>query len=118
MAFPDPISVTIGGVATPLARLGGNLTEVGYIDATGVTSAVITADSKSRYHRSMKLRADEIVANPSIPDQNVAVSYQSVISINYPKNGADRTKVINYLKALAAFIGTGTNADKLVDGQL
>jgi hypothetical protein len=48
----------------------------------------------------------------------MAVSYQSVISINYPKNGADRTKVINYLKALAAFIGTGTNADKLVDGQL
>jgi hypothetical protein len=118
MAFPDPISFTIGGTATPLNRLGMTLSEGTFADSTGVTSALISSDNKNRYHRSLRLRADEIVANPSIPDQNMAVSYQSVISINYPKNGADRTKVINYLKALAAFIGTGTNADKLVDGQL
>jgi hypothetical protein len=118
MAFPDPISVTIGGTATSLARLGMTLNEGSFADTTGVTSAVITSDNKNRYHRSMKLRADEIVVNPSIPDQNMAVSYQAVVSINFPKNGYDKTKVVNYLKALAAFIGTGTNADKLVEGQL
>lgn len=116
MALADPQTVTINAVATPLARVGQGMSEGQFKDASGEYSFTVSHSANSRYRHSVQLRWDDIVSNPLVPSQNMAVFASAGFTINAPKNGLSNTEVGYIANALSAWL-TPANVAKLITGE-
>lgn len=117
MAYADPQSVTINGVATPLPRTGLSLNEGAFDSANRETRLVVKHDaSKARDRHVAKLSVTKIAADPLIPAQNVQSSYSVHIVVDAPKTGVPAADAVELAKALIAW-ATAANLTKLVGGE-
>jgi len=116
MALADPQSVTINGVATSLARVGQSLNEGVFKSSDGTVTLSVKHDNMKRYRHIAQLRQDSIVANPLVPDQNMAIATWAHIVIDAPKNGFSNTQIGYIANAIAAW-ATPANVAKLITGE-
>jgi hypothetical protein len=116
MALADPQSVTIGGTATSLPRVGSALDQSVYQDATGQVLFWTQHSSSKRTRHTVKLQKSLIVADPLVPSQNQNVSYSAHIVFDMPKNGVVAADMIALGNALVAW-ATSANITKIVGGE-
>lgn len=118
MAYNDPQSVTVGGAAVSLPRVSSSENAGAFRSADQTTSLEVSHTYASRIRRLVRLRNNLIVANPLVPNQNMAVNSQVYFVLDQPKTGYAATELVAQVKALAAWLATGTNAEKFVTGEM
>lgn len=116
MAYSDPQSVTVNSAAVSLPRTGLSLTKGEFSSADRKYRLVVSHEVGSRYRHLAQLRFDDLVANPLVPDQKIAVGAHAHIVVDMPKNGLSASDVVDLAKALVAW-ATPTNLEKLVSGE-
>lgn len=87
MAFTDPQSVTISGVAVSLPRVnvGNNGSE--YMSSDGLVKLSASSAYGRRTRRVLRLDHSKITADPFIPTQNSKVSMSNYIVFDLPVAG-------------------------------
>lgn len=116
MALADPQQITVDTTPVDLARIGQSLNEGKFKDGSGEYSLSVTHTQNSRYRHSAQLRWDDVVSNPLVPDQNVAVFASVGLTINAPKNGLSNAQVAELADAFVAWLTPATVA-KLIAGE-
>lgn len=116
MALADPQVINIDESPVNLARIGQGLNEGKFKDGSGEYSLNVTHTQNSRYRHSAQLRWDDIVSNPLVADQNIAVFASAGITINAPKNGLTNAQVVQLTEALVDWL-TPTVIAQLVTGE-
>lgn len=117
MSYADPQSLTIDGTAVSLPRVGSSDTSGAFRSADQTVSMEISHTDSKRIRRLVRLRVSALVSSPLVPNQNMAVSDQVYLVLDQPKNGVAPETLVAHVKALAAWLGTGTNAQKFVTGE-
>lgn len=117
MSYADPQSLTIDGTAVSLPRVGSSNSSGTFRSADQTVSLEISHTDNKRIRRLVRLRSSAVVASPLVPNQNVAVSNQVYLVLDQPKNGISPETLVAHVKALAAWLSAGTNAQKFVTGE-
>lgn len=102
MSFTEPLSVTIGGVTTSLARVSSRPNGTSYQSGDGLMK--VTADHAygRRTRRVIRLDLSKISADVFLPSTNVKQSMSNYMVFDTPAAGFTPTEVIN------AYIGFKT----------
>lgn len=121
MAFSDPISVTVNGVAKSLPRI---------FSATGAPSTFKTADDEfvaeiahqavkggRRERHVIKVTQRKIVADPFNPSTNLESKASVHIVLENPIMGFSDTELGYLAKALADFVNVAGNQTKFIGGE-
>lgn len=87
MAFSDPLSVTISGVATSLPRTSVSGDETTYQSADGLIQVQASHDSGKRYRHLLRINHSKLTADPFRPSENVKVSMSNYIVFDVPVAG-------------------------------
>jgi hypothetical protein len=116
MAFADPQSVTVDGTAIDLPRTGQSLQEGTFRSADREYELSIKHSDGSRYRHLAQLKDNAVVANPLVPDQNVAISMHAHLVIDAPRNGFSATEIAALATAIVDW-ATPTNIAALVAGE-
>lgn len=116
MAFADPQSLTIDGTAVSLPRTGFTANSGKFTSATGEESLEISHQSGSRFRHMVRITDARVVANPLVPDQNVAVNMSAHLVIDMPRNGYTAEEIADLSAALTAW-ATEENLLKVVSGE-
>lgn len=115
MALADPQSVTVNAVAVSLPRTGFD--PIGtFTSANRKHVLTISHEAKARFRSQVKLRFDDTVADPMVPDRNIPVNATAYLVIDYPKNGIDTVTVAKLVEALVDWLND-TNITKVVTGE-
>jgi hypothetical protein len=111
MAFTDPISTTIGGVASSLARVstGNNQSNYQSADGTVALKAAITY-GKTRNNRVISLEQTKVSADPFRPSEFVRNSVKVNLTINEPLTAFTVAERVALVKALAATVQASSDA--------
>lgn len=113
MAFPDPQSVTISAVTTPLPRVSTGANESSYSSSDGLIDLSASHAYGRRTRRVLRLDHSKITADPFIPAQNTSVSMSNYIVFDVP--------VVGYTNAEIKAVYTGfktlytATSDALID---
>lgn len=116
MAFTDPLSVTVGGTATPLARTGMTLDAGTFTSADRATTMIVRHSTGKRTRHNVVLRQDKTIADPLVPAQNRPVSFQASLTVDIPTSGVTSADALAIAKALVAW-ATDANVTKLLGGE-
>lgn len=116
MAYADPLSVTIGGTATSLARTGMTLDAGAFTSADRVTTLLVRHSSGKRARHNVVLRQDKTVSDPLVPTQNRPVSLQVSFTVDTPTSGVSSADALALSKAIVAW-ATDANLTKLIGGE-
>lgn len=121
MAFPDPVSVTIGVDALALNRLPSGTTEGKFRDVAqkvtlGITPGV-TAGNRRR--NAARMETTKITTDPLVSTTNVVAKGAVTIAFNVPQNGFTSTEIVDQVKALYVSLTANSNALllKLINGE-
>jgi hypothetical protein len=116
MAFADPQSVTIDGGAVSLPRTGFSSTAGKFTSADGDVSLEISHQRGSRFRHLIRLTDAQVVSNPLVPDQNIAVNMSCHLVIDMPRNGYTAAEIADLSAALTTW-ATEANLLKVVSGE-
>lgn len=111
MAFSDPISITLAGVATSLPRIstGGNASN--YATSDGLLRLTISHQpGAKRTRRMMRLDQTKVSADPFIPAQNVLVRQSFWTMADVPAVGFTLTESKDLMAALVTYQSASTYA--------
>lgn len=122
MAFVDPQSVTISGVAKTLPRVpSGRPENIGKFsgDDGNTVFTVHQNSSNNRCRREFRLTSTKIAADP-ISSVNKSVTASVIIGIDEPKVGFTDAELIALFTALSAHVSASSNAKlvQLLTGEL
>nr|QDH89188.1 MAG: hypothetical protein H1RhizoLitter31782_000003 [Leviviridae sp.] len=90
MSFTDPLSITIGGVTTPLPRTGdapGGGDGTVYRSGDGLIVLTASHDVAKRQRRVLRIDTSKLAADPFKPAENVKVSMSNYIVFDIPPAG-------------------------------
>lgn len=116
MAYSDPQSLTVGESPVTLARTGSSSTSGAFRSSDQKYSLDIRHSSGTRERHNVKLSFADVVGNPLVPSQNIAVSTAVNLTIDHPRNGLTADVICDIAEALAAW-ATEANLAKLVGGE-
>lgn len=116
MAYSDPQSVTVDGTPVTLARTGQSMTKGEFSSEDRKHQLLISHESNSRYRHLAQLRFNDLVDNPLVPDQKIAVSTWAHLVVDMPKNGLSTAQVADIADAIVAW-ATPANVAKLIAGE-
>lgn len=116
--FSDPQSVTVNTVAKSLPRVGTSLTESKYQSSDRAYTFKVRSTSGRRNLNTVRLENSKIVTDPFASDRQLPVGCSSIFTIDSPVTGYTAAELIEQVVALADWLKAGTNAAKLVGGEL
>lgn len=117
--FSDPQSVTIGGVATSLPRVGSGISQGVFQTPDGATTMSISHSIGKRARRTAKLSMKLFASDPITPTNNVPVNGAFYVVCDFPLQGISATQQKDLASALATWLTASTNANliKLIGGE-
>lgn len=111
MAFSDPVSVTIGGTAIPLARISSGNNQSNYRSAEGNTALKAASTyGKTRVNRVISLEQSKFSANPNIPAENLLSSVKVNLTISEPLTAFTVAERVALVKSLTAALAASSDA--------
>lgn len=111
MALPDPITVTIAGVANTLPRVGsGESTGVWAKDDRTVVFKVSQQSSKVRNRRTSRMDSSKIAADPLLAGVNRESSMSTFFNFDDPIIGLSITEKKDHALAHIAALTANSNA--------
>ncbi len=116
MAFADPQSVTITAGAVSLPRTGFTANSGKFTSDDAEISLEISHSQGSRIRHLVRLADKQVVSNPLVPDQNIAVNMSAHIVIDMPRNGYTVAEIANLSAALTTW-ATEANLTKVIAGE-
>lgn len=116
--FSDPQSVTIATVANSLPRTGTSLNQSKYSSSDRTKVLSVTQTNGRRNQSRVRLDNSKIVTDPLASDRSLPVSMSVYLVADTPLTGYTTQEVIDQVVALADWLKAGTNAAKLVGGEL
>lgn len=120
MAFADPQSITISGVASSLPRTGSGIGVGGFAsNDSSLVMDVRHAPSRTRTSRTIGVTIKKYVSDPLRPADNVPVQATIRLVVNQPIQGftpADLSAaIVGFLNNLTA--SSNANIGKLLGGE-
>jgi len=117
--FSDPQSVTIGGVATSLPRVGSGLGQGVFQTPDSSTTLNVAHSYGKRNRRTAKLTMKTLSEDPLTPSNNVPVSGSFYVVADFPVQGITVDQQKDLAAALAVWLTASTNANlvKLLGGE-
>jgi len=111
MAFADPQSVTINGVATSLPRTGSSSNAGTFLSADGLVKESISHTNSGKRIRSV-VRLDQSlsVTDPIIPAQNVVTKQAVYLVVDRPVVGLTIAQQKYLVDALVAYLSASSGA--------
>lgn len=116
MAYTDPQSVTVGATPVSLARTGSSSTSGAFRSSDQKYSLDIRHSSGTRERHNVKLSFADVVGNPLVPSQNIAVSTAVNLTVDHPRNGLTAAAIRDIAEALAVW-ASEANLTKLIGGE-
>lgn len=101
MAFADPQSITISGVATSLPRTSTGAGQSEYTAADGLTKFLASSAYGRRSRHVLRVDLAKWVASQTVPSNNEKVSMSVYTVLDMPPVGVGYSNA----EALAAFVG-------------
>lgn len=119
MAFADPQSVTIAGVAISLPRISTGANGSVYQSADGNTRLTISSTLGKRFRRTIRLQHSKIAGDPLITGTNSQYSMTAYAVVDVPRVGYTLAQQKDVVDALPAFMtaSTGLATTKLLGGE-
>lgn len=103
----DPISVTFGGSARSLPRVGNTAQSAVYRSSDGlyVAKTFQSPSSKgTRYRRGISFSTRKIAADPFVTGVNSEFSQAVTVSVNVPVVGYTSAETVDAMSGLMAFL--------------
>lgn len=112
MAFPDPVSTTVGTETFAMNRLPSNTTEGIFRDVTQKVSLSLTpgVTAGNRRRNAARMELTKVTTDPLVSTTNVVVKGAVTIAINVPQNGFTSTEIADQIKALYTSLTANSNA--------
>lgn len=117
--FSDPQSVTIGGVATSLPRVGSGLNSGVFSTSDAATTLSVSHSLGKRTRRTAKLTMKLFATDPITPSNNIPVNGAFYVVADFPVQGISQIQQKDLAAALANWLTASTNANliKLLGGE-
>lgn len=110
MSFADPLSVTIGGVTTPLPRVSTGQNKSEYLAADGLLKFTAShAYNPRRTRRVLRLDHSKVAASLLVPSQNEVFSSSIYMVFDHPKLGYTNAELLAIEEGFDAFLDANTN---------
>jgi hypothetical protein len=87
MSFADPLSITIGGVTSPLPRVSVGDDASEYLSGDGLLKLSASHDYGKRTRRLLRIDASKLTSDPFKPAENVKVSMAFYVVFDLPPAG-------------------------------
>lgn len=110
MAFTDPQSVTIGGVAHSLPRVSSGVNQGSFTTNDGLVKLTVSSQYGKRTRRTLRLEHSKIAPDPLISSQNVKFSMSTYIVTDTPVTGYSVSEAKAVVDALVAYLAASTGA--------
>jgi len=119
MAYADPQSVTIAGVATSLPRTSSGESKGTFTSADGLVTLDVASSYGKRTRRTLRLRSSKIAADPLLAGQSVPVFMTAYIVVDTPQTGYTVAQQKEVVDALVAYLAasTGARVTQLLGGE-
>lgn len=120
MSFPDPLSVTISAVTTPLPRVSTGANKSEYLSADGLIKVLASHSYNSkRTRRVVRLDHSKVAASLLVPSQNEVFSTSVYTVIDHPRFGYTNAELLAIEEGFDAFLDASTNqiVTKLLGGE-
>lgn len=119
MAYADPQSVTIAGVATSLPRTGSGANIGAFRSNDGNVSLEVSSQYGKRTRRTIRLSHRKVAADPFTSSVNAEYSMSTYLVVDTPKTGYTVAQAKEIVDALTAYLtaSTGANVTKLLGGE-
>jgi hypothetical protein len=110
MAYADPQSLTIAGVATSLPRIGSGPTGGTFQSNDGNVRLSVNHSNGKRFRRILRVDHQKIAADPVNVNQNTAYSMSAYLVVDVPKVGYTVAQQKEIVDALTAYLTASTGA--------
>lgn len=121
MAFPDPQSITLGGVAVPLNRTGQGPSSGTFSSSDGGAKLTLAHAYNKRTRRTIRLDHSKVAADPFQGSINSKYSMSAYLVVDHPTVGYTNAQLLDNVGALTMFLlGTDSGfgaVTKLLSGQ-
>lgn len=117
--YADPQSVTIGGVATSLPRVGSGIGNGVFQTPDSSVTLSVSHSYGKRNRRTAKLTSKTLATDPITPSNNIPVSWTFYVVADAPVQGVTQDQQKDQAAALAAWLTASSNANliKLLGGE-
>lgn len=116
MAFTDPQSLTVGTAPVSLPRTGSSSNSGTFRSSDQKYVLEIRHTVGTRERHNAKFSFADVVGNPLVPSQNIAVSAAVNLTVDHPRNGLTAAAIRDLAEALAGW-ATEENLGKLIGGE-
>lgn len=111
MALPDPVSITISGTASALARTGSGINSGAFMSADGLMKLSVSHQKSGKKTRSLiRLDKTKAVTDPVIPAQNIIVKNSPYLVIEHGDVGLTNAEIIADVVGFLNMLTASTNA--------
>lgn len=110
MAFADPQSVTISGVAISLPRTGSALNTGSFDSNDGLVGLDVASQYGKRTRRTLRLDHSKIAPDPLISSTNVKYSMSTYIVVDTPVTGYTVAEAKAVIDAFVAYLAASSGA--------
>ena len=119
MAFADPQSVTINGVATSLPRTASGPNTGGFTSADGLVQMTVAHAYGKRYRRTIRLNQSKTTSDPLVPSNNIRPSMSVYMVVDAPVLGYSVAEQKYLVDALVAYLtaSSGAKVTQLLGGE-
>jgi len=119
LAFADPQSVTIGGVASSLPRTGSGVNSGTFTSNDGLIRLTVSSQYGKRTRRTLRLEHSKVAPDPLISSTNVKYSATVYMVVDTPVTGYTVAQQKELVDAFAAYLSasSGANVTKLLGGE-
>lgn len=119
MAYADPQSVTIAGVATSLPRTGSGVNTGTFKSNDGTVTLTVSSAYGKRNRRTLRLEHNKVAADPFTTGASTKVSMTAYLVVDTPVNGYTVAQQKEIVDALTAYLtaSTGARVTQLLGGE-
>lgn len=119
MAYADPQSITIAGVATSLPRIGSGLNTGAFQSNDGLVKMNVASQYGKRTRRTLRVEHAKIAADPLNTAQNVKYGMSAYVVIDTPVSGYTVAQQKEVVDALVAYLAatSGSKVTQLLGGE-
>jgi len=119
MAFADPQSITIDGVATSLPRVSSRENASDYRAGDDSVALLVSDQYGRRTRRTFRIDHSKISADPFVPATNSKVSMSTYIVVDEPAVGYTNEEVLDIVVGMLGMLTASSNAAlvKMLNGE-
>lgn len=114
MAFPDPLSITVGGTTSSLPRTGSGDNHAAYRKDDGTIVFKVThSPGKVRTRRSARWDNSKIAADPLLAGVNREASMSFFVNVDEPNIGYTIAEKLAFIKGCLAQLAATSDAQMI-----